>query len=458
MTLTTDLIFKPEQISQKEAYLGKLLRQCEEQKTVFNIELTGWIKELRQKAAYDVVKSDLPTTKDEEWRFTDLSSLLENEFKIAEETKLSLLDIEAFIYPEANHTRLVFVNGIYAPKLSDISAIPEGIYVGNLENLDLTNSQNLVKYLGQQEGSNEVFTALNTSGLKDGAIIWVNKNIDSKNPIHLLFLSVPSFEYPTIDQPRTLIVTEPNSQLEIIEQYGAITLGCSDRPQNHPYFTNAVTEIFLEDNSQIKHTRIQRESGDGFQIGKTAISQARDSRYSCVEINLGAKLFRHNLEVNQQGEQTETTLNGLTILGGRQVGDTHSIINLNYPNGTTNQLHKYIIDEFAHGIFSGKVFVPQKAQLTNANQLNRNLLLSPKARIQTKPELQITADNVKCSHGATVSQLEDDEIFYLRSRGLNEYDARHLLIDAFAGEILDLLPIESLNHRLTQCVACRTLD
>lgn len=458
MTLTQDLIFKPEEISLKEAYLGKILRQCEEQKPVFNVELAGWLQELRQKAAYDVVKSNLPTTKDEEWRFTDLSSLLENEFKIAEESKLSLLDIEPFIYPEANQSRLVFVNGIYAPKLSNLSALPEGIYVGNLENLDLTNSQKLVKYLGKQEESNDVFTSLNTSGLKDAAIIWINRNIEVKTPIHLLFLSVPSFDHPTIDQPRTLIVSEPNSQIEVIEQYGAITLGCSDRPQNHPYFTNAVTEIFLEENSQIKHSRVQRESGDGFHIGKTAIFQARDSRYSCVEINLGSKLFRHNLEVNQQGEQTETNLNGLTILGGRQVGDTHSIIQLNYPHGTTNQLHKYIIDEFAQGIFSGKVFVPQNAQLTNASQLNRNLLLSPKARIHTKPELQITADNVKCSHGATVSQLEDDEIFYLRSRGLNEYDSRHLLIDAFAGEILDLLPIESLNHRLSQCVACRTLD
>jgi Fe-S cluster assembly protein SufD len=458
MSMTTDLIFKPGDIPLKEAYLGKLLRQCEEQKPVFNVELAGWLQELRQKSAYYVVKSHLPTKKDEEWRFTDLSSLLANEFTIASEAKVLLADIQPFIYPEIVQSRLVFVNGIYAPQLSDVSAIPEGIYVGNLEHLDLIRSQKLVRYLGQQEGSTEVFTALNTSGMKDAAIIWGNPNVKVKTPIQLLFLSIPSNDQPTIDQPRTLIVAETGSSFEVIEKYGAMTSGCSDRPQNHPYFTNTVTEIFLENNAQVKHYRVQRESGDGFHIGKTAVSQARDSRYYNVEINLGAKLFRHNFEIQQQGEQTETILNGLTILGGRQVGDTHSIINLNHPHGTTNQLHKYIIDEFAQGVFSGKVFVPQNAQLTNASQLNRNLLLSSKARIQTKPELQITADNVKCSHGATVSQLEDDEIFYLRSRGLNEYDARHLLIDAFAGEILDLLPIESLNHRLTQCVACRTLD
>jgi Fe-S cluster assembly protein SufD len=458
MSITKDLIFQPEKISLKEAYLGKLLRQCEEQKPIFNVELGGWLQELRQKGAYYVVQSELPSIKDEEWQFTDLTSLWKQEFTIAKENPLSVTDIEPCIYPEVSESRLVFVNGIYAPNLSDISAIPDGIYVGNLENLDIIKGEKLVKYLGQQEGKTEVFTALNTSGLKDVAIVWCDKNVDFKTPIHLLFLSVPSFDHPTIDQPRTLIVAETGSRIEIIEQYGAITPSCSDRTGNNPYFTNGVTEIFLEDNAQIKHNRIQRESGDGFHIGKTVVSQGKDSSYFCVEINLGAKLFRHNLEIYQKGEQTQTILKGLTILGARQVGDTHSVISLNYPHGTTDQLHKYIIDEFAQGIFSGKVFVPQNAQLTNANQLNRNLLLSPKARIYTKPELQITADNVKCSHGATVSQLEDDEIFYLRSRGLNEYNARHLLIDAFAGEILNLLPIDSLTHRLSQCVACRTLD
>ncbi|MFM7437438.1 MAG: Fe-S cluster assembly protein SufD, partial [Snowella sp.] len=220
---------------------------------------------------------------------------------------------------------------------------------------------------------------------------------------------------------------------------------------------NVVTEIYLAENSQVNHIRNQRESGDSFHIAKTVISQAKNSRYKNYDFNLGAKLCRHNLEIYQQGEQTETNLNGLTIIAGRQVSDTHSAIYLRYPHGKTNQLHKCIVDEYSHAIFSGKVFVPKAAQMTNANQLNRNLVLSSKARINTKPELQITADNVKCSHGATVSQLEADEVFYLRSRGLNDYDARHLLLYAFAGEILDKVSLKSLQQRLRQCISCRTI-
>jgi Fe-S cluster assembly protein SufD len=218
------------------------------------------------------------------------------------------------------------------------------------------------------------------------------------------------------------------------------------------YFSNAVTEIFVEQNAGVSHTRVQREGKAAFHIGKSAIAQARDSRYTCNAISLGAKLSRHNLEVLQTGEQTETTLNGLTVIAGEQLADTHSLIAYTKPYGTSNQLHKCIVADKGHAVFNGKVFVPQAAQLTNAGQLNRNLLLSPKARVDTKPQLEITADNVKCSHGATVGQLEADEVFYLQSRGLNQADARKLLIDAFAAEILNQLPVASLSQQLSKLV------
>jgi Fe-S cluster assembly protein SufD len=219
------------------------------------------------------------------------------------------------------------------------------------------------------------------------------------------------------------------------------------------YFTNAVTEIWVEENAQVNHTIIERESGAAFHIGKSAIAQARDSRYTCNAITLGAKLSRHNLEVFQTGEQTETTLNGLTMVALQQLADTHSAIALNHPYGTSNQLHKCIVADRAHAVFNGKVFVPKAAQLTNAGQLNRNLLLSPKARVDTKPQLEITADNVKCAHGATVSQLDAEEVFYLQSRGLDEDDARKLLINAFAAEIINQLPLVSLRERLSTAVS-----
>ncbi|PLZ34304.1 Fe-S cluster assembly protein SufD, partial [Fischerella thermalis WC558] len=218
------------------------------------------------------------------------------------------------------------------------------------------------------------------------------------------------------------------------------------------YLTNAVTEIWIEDNAQVNHTRVEWDSREAFHVGKTAVTQGRYSRYTCNAISLGGRVSRHNLEILQTGEQTETNLNGLTVIGGNQLADTHSAIALNYPYGTSRQLHKTIVGDRAHAVFNGKVFVPKLAQLTDAAQLNRNLLLSSKARVDTKPQLEITADNVKCAHGATVSQLEDDEIFYLQSRGIDEESARSLLVHAFAAEIINQLPVPSLCEKLTQTI------
>ena len=340
---------------------------------------------------------------------------------------------------ETENSRLVFVNGSYDAKLSEVSGLPSGVYVGSLNNLP--NNFDPSKYFAQQHGAQDAFTALNTSGCNDIAVIWLEKNVVLENPLHLLFISNGDREV-SFAQPRTLVVAETGVSISLLEEY----LGTGE------YFTNAVTEIFVQNNARVNHTRLQQESKASFHIAKTAVSQARDSHYTINEINLGARLFRHNPEVLQQGEQTETYLNGLTVATGEQTSDTHSIVALTRPNGTTDQLHKCIVGDRAHTVFNGKVFVPKEAQLTDAIQLNRNLLLSPKARVDTKPELQITADNVKCAHGATVSQLEADEIFYLRSRGLSEADANQLLIDAFAAEIIDRLALESLKTRITETI------
>jgi Fe-S cluster assembly protein SufD len=395
----------------------------------------------------------IPSKKDEEWQFTDLSELLKIDFQNTTPVSIDPQALTSFLLPEAKQSRVVFLNGIYSPELSDISALPAGVSVSNLS---LSQSKEIVKHLGTKS-SREFFTALNTAGLSDVAVIRASPNTVVETPIHLLFLAIIE-ETPKFVQPRTLIVAETGSSLNIIENYAALAVHCSDIPHNQPYFTNAVTEIYLEPNAEMQHTRLQRESGDAFHIGRTAIDQARHSRYTLNEIALGAKLYRHNLDITQSGEQTETNLNGLAMISAQQTADTHSAIYLNFPYGTTDQLHKCIVDGHAHAIFNGKVFVPKPAQLTNASQLNRNLLISPKARVNTKPELQITADNVKCSHGATVSQLSADEVFYLQSRGLTAQEARNLLIDAFSAEILDRIPLESLRQRLGQCVACRSVE
>jgi Fe-S cluster assembly protein SufD len=421
----------------RDDYLTGLLNQVTATKT------EGWLQELRQSAANWVRHSIIPTTREEEWRFTDLSSLRKVQFNVEAGNFASL---EFDILPEAANSRLVFVNGVFAPELSAVSDLPSGIVVSNLAALSAVEQQAVQQYLAQAEGAQEVFTALNTAGISDAAVVWVKKNVVVETPIHLVFISVVG-ETATISQPRCLVVAESGSQVSLVEDY-------TNRrgTEEGVYLTNAVTEIWVGDNAEVSHTRVEQEGAEAFHIGKTAIAQARDSRYTCHAITLGAKLSRHNLEILQTGEQTQTTLNGLTIISGKQLSDTHSAIALNYPHGTSDQLHKCIVGDRAHAVFNGKVFVPKLAQLTNASQLNRNLLLSSKARVDTKPQLEITADNVKCAHGATVSQLEDDEIFYLQSRGIDENDARKLLINAFAAEVINQIPIPSLREILLNTV------
>ncbi|MBD2607580.1 Fe-S cluster assembly protein SufD [Scytonema hofmannii FACHB-248] len=445
----------------KDAFLSGLLDKVVASKS------EGWLQDVRSSAADWVRQSRLPTTRDEEWRFADLSALREVQFNNNVETFLP--NITPFLLPERNNNSLVFVNGVYAPELSAVSGLPDGVVVSNLANLPGGYDERVRQYLAQASGDREVFTALNTAGMTDAAVVWVGKNVVVETPISLVFVADGEGR---ISLPRCLVVAESGSQVTLVEEY-------TNRPSGSPvphrdgnrqdggwthreaenaeeervYFNNAVTEVWVEENAQVSHTRIESDGAEAFHIGKTAVMQARCSRYSCNAVSLGGRFSRHNLEIFQTGEQTETTLNGLTMIKGKQLGDTHSAIALNHPHSVSRQLHKCIVGDRAHAVFNGKVFVPKLAQLTDATQLNRNLLLSSKARVDTKPQLEITADNVKCAHGATVSQLEDDEIFYLQSRGINANDARNLLINAFAAEIINQIPIPSLRETLTQTVS-----
>jgi len=427
----------------RDAYLTELLNQV----TVSQTE--GWLQEVRQRAANWVRHSTIPTTREEEWRFTDLSALRQVQFNF-QPSQISDASGTPLSLPEALKSRLVFVNGKFAPALSGIANLPPGVKVSNLANLSADEREHVRQYLAQAEGAQEVFTALNTAGINDAAIVWVSKNLEVETPIHLQFVTVA--EPSIFSLPRCLVVAEAGSSLILVEEYTTPSGHVGDFIENSTPefvgFTNAVTEIWLGENAQVNHTRIQREHLADFHIGKTAVTQSRDSRYTCHAITFGGRLSRHNLEILQTGEQTQTTLNGLTMISGKQLADTHSAIALNYPYGTSKQLHKCIVGDRAHAVFNGKVFVPKPAQLTDAAQLNRNLLLSSKARVDAKPQLEITADNVKCAHGATVSQLEDDEIFYLQSRGIDENDARKLLINAFAAEIINQIPVPSLREIL----------
>ncbi|MEO1403319.1 MAG: Fe-S cluster assembly protein SufD [Cyanobacteria bacterium J06635_1] len=429
----------------RDAYLTALIGQAHLAAQQSALELD----DLRARAKALVSERSLPSNRDEDWRFCDLSAMLSMPYRAAEplaELAPFKAQVDAWALPEAQGHRLVFLNGQYAESLSSIQDLPAGVMIAPLSAVGADIRADIEPYLAHIPGSNEVFTALNTTGFTDAAVIWVEKNQVVEQPIQVLHLSAAG-AVPQLIQPRCLVVAAPNSALTLVEQFEGTGNDV----------VNSVSELWLQDNAQVTHVLLQKESVETYHIGKTAVSQAKDSRYSCSAIALGARLSRHNLEVYQTGPNTDTQLNGLSAIRGAQVADTHSLIALNHPHGTASQLQKNIADDRAHAVFNGKIYVPHAAQLTNAAQLNRNLLLSDKARVDTKPELDIVADNVKCAHGATVSQLEADEVFYLQSRGIDQAQAQRLLLYAFAMEVIEKTPVPSLRERLTQHITEWTL-
>ncbi|NJR55906.1 MAG: Fe-S cluster assembly protein SufD [Acaryochloris sp. CRU_2_0] len=419
----------------RQAYLAALLQQ---RPLVEKVSPVG-LEEVRDRALSLIQEQALPSNHDEDWRFTDLSALYQTAFQRASgSTTLPTPDLEALTWTEAS-VRLVFVNGVYAPTLSSISACPAGLKVSTLADAD----PGAIAQLGQQQGMTEVFTALNTVCFEDVAVVEVAQNQIIDTPIHLLFLTTAK-DTPSVNYPRSLVIAHNNSSATLIEEYVALA--------ESTYFTNAVTEVWLGQNAQLNHSRIQREAKQAIHIGKTAVSQDRDSRYTLTSLSLGGQMSRHNPVIVPTAEQTDTTLNGLTLAVDQQIADTHSELSFTGSHCTAQQLHKCIVDDRARAVFNGKIFVPKAAQQTNASQLSRNLLLSAKARVDTKPQLEIVADDVKCAHGATVSQLDDDEIFYLQSRGLDRKSAGDLLVEGFAAEIIDQIPMIELRQTLLNAV------
>ena len=407
------------------------------------------INQLRSNAVNRVNSLNLPTKHDEDWRFTDISPLTKISFQpVQEASPLKNSHVEQFYLTEAV-TRLVFIDGIYAPNLSTQIAEPfekSGVVVSSLAAASSENLAAIESHLGSQtELQDNIFAALNTSFLHEGALIIVPRNISVEMPIHLLFIAT---QKEVSSHPRCLLIAEPNSRVTVIEDY--VTLG------EETYITNTVAEFVLADSAHVNHVRIQRDSKEAFHIANCSVSLAQNSNYQSVSIAFGARISRYNLNVLLKGEGAECTADGLALISNRQLADTHACIDHIKPHCTSHQLHKCIIDDAAHAVFNGKIIVRPDAQLTNSTQSNRNLLLTSKARIDTKPQLEIFADDVKCAHGATIGQLDNEEIFYLKSRGLSEVTARDLLTYAFGAEVIERIPVASLKLRLEQVVHKQT--
>jgi Fe-S cluster assembly protein SufD len=401
--------------------------------------------QLRANAVDRVSTLRLPTKKDEEWRFTDISPLTKMSFQpVRMASPLQSSDVEHFYLAEAV-TRLVFVDGVYAPHLStqlSEASKDSGVVVSSLTAATSEDLAAIESHLGYHtELQDNIFAALNTAFLHEGALIIVPRNISVESPVHLLFIAT---QKEASSHPRCLLIAEPGSTVTVIEDY--VTL------QEETYITNTVAEFVLADSVHVNHIRIQRASKEAFHMANCTVSLARTSRYQSVSVTFGARISRYNLNVLLKGEGAECTADGLALISNRQLADTHASIDHIKPHCTSYQLHKCIIDDAAHAVFNGKIIVRPGAQLTNSTQSNRNLLLTSKARIDTKPQLEIFADDVKCAHGATVGQLDNEEIFYLRSRGLSELTARNLLTYAFGAEVIERIPIASLKFRLEQAV------
>ena len=403
----------------------------------------AWLNTLRSSAVETVSELTIPTTRDEEWRFTDLSMLTKVSLQPAQGSmNLTAADIKHFHVEEAT-TRLVFVDGVYAPLLSNIMA--KDVVVSNLAAELAKNSALLQQHLGQHATLNgNVFTALNTAYLHDAALIMLPRNTQIKAPLHLLFVAS---QKDVASYPRTLVLADNGCEVTVIEDYVSL--------QDEAYFTNAVTEFVLADNARVNHIRVQREGAKAFHIANCSAVLSRSSNYQSVSIAMGARISRYNLNI-KLAEGAECSADGLAMISSRQLADTHTCIDHAQPHGISRQLHKCIVGGGAHAVFNGKIMVRHGAIKTDSEQSNHTLLLSDKAHVDTKPQLEIFNDDVKCTHGATIGQLDSEEVFYLRSRGASEESARNMLTYAFGAEVIERISVTSLKRSLEKIVMKQT--
>lgn len=402
----------------------------------------GWLKNLRAAAVERANELTVPSVRDEDWRFTDLAPLYKFPLQPSRETGgLPEGGWQGLEVPEAAH-RLVFIDGCFSPQWSQLPST-SGITVTNLAQAPAAI---LEPHLGQlADIRKDAFAAVNTAFLHDGACIHVAADRNVDHPIHLLFLATRE---GVASYPRVLVRVERGGKCLFIEDFvGKVEGG---------YLTNAVAEIFVEDDAVVSHVRLQRESPASFHIGKTSVRVASRGRYAGWSVALGSRISRHNLGITQAGEGTDFSMDGLALISGRQLADTSSAVDHAFAHGRSRQLHKTVVADAAHAVFNGKIFVRKDAQQTDSGQQSRNLLLSDRAHVDTKPQLEIFADDVKCAHGATVGQLDEDELFYLKTRGLSDSAARGMLTYAFSAEIVERIPVRSVVARMEQAILDKT--
>jgi Fe-S cluster assembly protein SufD len=399
-----------------------------------------WLEDLRSRGAARFAALGIPTVRDEEWRFTNVTALGSIDFLPAEPISGAAERLHGFAYTDAP-VRLVIVNGRFDTTLSRTKGLPAGVQVGSLAAALKEQADVVQRYFGQlADFSSRSFAALNTAFVQDGAFIYLPDGAVLDTPIHIVYLSGADGGLKVIGHPRTLVVAGAGAQARIIESY----IGASDET----YFTNAVSEIFVGENAGIDHYKVQEESLDAYHIASLHAHTSRSSRFSSHSFTLGGKAVRNDVLVILDGEGGDCTLNGLYLADRDRLVDNHTTIDHAKPHCGSHEVYKGILGGASRAVFNGKIIVRQDAQKTDAKQTNRALLLTNGATINTKPQLEIFADDVKCTHGAAIGQIDEDAIFYLRTRGLTYAEARDMLIHAFAGQVLDGVKIQPLRDAL----------
>lgn len=410
-----------------------------------------WLAQMRERALAQFAEQGFPTTRDEEWRYTNIAPIQRSAFRPARKdvTGLTAQQLQPFIFRDLSCHRLVFVNGHFVPQLAALGKLPSGVIVSSLAQAIDSSAAFLQRHLAQYAPIDRYgFTALNTAFLADGACIYLPPGATLAEPVHLLFVSTAG-DQPVLAQPRNLIVAEANSQAVLIESYISL--------EDARYFTNAISEIVIADDAFIEHYKLGQESAKAYHIGGVHVRQHANSRFISHNITVDGALVRNDIDVLFEAEGGECALNGLYVASNRQHIDNHTRLDHAQPRCNSREFYKGVLDGRARAVFNGRIIVRQDAQHTDAQQENKNLLLSRDAEVDTKPQLEIYADDVKCAHGATVGQLDDDALYYLRSRGIDAATARHVLTYAFAKDVLNRLALEPIRGYVENMLTARLL-
>ena len=394
---------------------------------------------IRQDAIKNFSELDFPDRKNEEWRYTNISPLLQQNFSLPNSHKnLEKNDVSNYILKDIDAYVMVFINGKFSTDHSQLINIKNGIKIRSIEECIKNNDKELLQHFGKYVNyKNDIFSSLSTAFTTDGAFISIEDNCIVDKPIYLLYLTIAE-NVAIQTQPRNLIVAGKNSQLTVIEQFSSM--------DNSTYFTNTITEIILQEYSVIDHIKLQEESKNAFHIARMEIDQEKSSNFTSHLVSIGGKLSRNDLNSTFNDEGSEAMLNGLFLIEDDQLFDVHSFIDHAKPNCNSHEHYKGILDDDSHGVFNGKIMVRKDAQKTNAFQENNNILLSRNSLINTKPQLEIFADDVKCSHGATIGQLDNDAKFYLKSRGIGEEASKVILLHAFASDVVNHIKIDAVKN------------